>query len=279
MPERRPTAPGLPPHTEPAWAHEAQRQQALMQAILAPATDADSPGLRAHRGHLRVLSGQLLNDTHPSVAAMVGSDTLAQLGWRLWREQPPHSGDLGEWGQALPALLETLVAHEPEWQAWGCLPDLARLDGACHLCERAPDAVPDLGTLARLESVPPEQLQIELRPGLQVVASNWPVFSLWQALQAGGDDLPSALRAPTPEAAVVCRGAPHQGAAPWKAHVQRLAPEHLGWMRQLTQRTPPSLGEMLDTRDPGFDFTAWLTQALQHGWLGGLGLRNLSGGS
>jgi hypothetical protein len=260
-------------------AHEAQRQQALVQVILAEPSQSDSAGLRAHRGHLRVLAGQLLNDAYPCVATMVGRDTLAQLGWRLWRDDPPHSGDLGEWGHTLPALLKALVAKEPEWQAWGCLPDLARLDWACHVCERAPDAAPDLNTLALLEQAPPESLCIELRPGLECIASNWPVFSLWQALQNEGSDIQACLNAPEPEAAVVCRGAPHAGGSPWKAHVRRLAPEHLGWMHQLTQDKPPTLAHMLDTCEPGFDFTAWLTQALQQGWIWRIGLRNRADGS
>jgi hypothetical protein len=260
-------------------AREAQRQQALMQAILAEPSAADSPGLRVHRGHLRVLSGQLLKDAYPCVGTMVGLDTLAQLGWRLWRQHPPTSGDLGEWGHALPGLLKALVAQESEWQAWGCLPDLARLDWACHVCERAPDSTPDLRTLALLEHAETERLFIELRQGLQCMASAWPVFSLWQALQHEGGDLQACLSRPEPEAAVVCLGVPHAGGSPWKAQVRRLAPEHLSWMRQLTQDTPPHLAQMLETCEPGFDFTAWLTQALQEGWIWRIRLRNLAGES
>jgi hypothetical protein len=258
-------------------AHEAHRQQALMRAIVAAPTDSDPPGLRAHRGHLRVVSGQLLIDAYPSVAAMVGSDTLAQLGWRLWQQQAATSGDLGEWGQALPEHLGTLVAQEPQWQAWGCLPDLARLDWACHVCERAPDALPDLSTLTMLEHVQPEQLHVDLRPGLQCINSSWPMLSLWQALRQEGGDVQACLGHPEPEAAVVCRGTLHAGGSLWKAQVQRLAPEHLGWMRQLTQDTPPHLAQMLDTCEPSFDFAAWLTQAVQQGWF--WRLRNREGES
>jgi hypothetical protein len=269
MPEPAPCT-GTPLADEAGLVREAQRQQALMQAILAAPDTADSPGLRAHRGHLRVLSGQLLNDAYPCIATMVGPETLAQLGWRLWRQSPPASGDLGEWGEALPELLETLVAHEVEWQAWGCLPDLARMDWACHQCERAQDTDPELNTLALLENSAPDSLFIELRPGLQCIASIWPVLKLWHVLQSedAGEsgDLQACLSQPEPQVAVVCRAAPRSGESPWKAQVQGLAPEHLGWMRQLTQSTPPPLSQMLDTCEPGFDFTAWLTQALQQGW-------------
>lgn len=258
-------------------AREAQRQRDLMQAILAAPSDADSPGLRAHRGHLRVLAGQLLNDAYPSLGAMVGTETLAPLGWQLWRQSPPSSGDLGEWGHTLPGLLEALVANEPEWQAWGCLPDLARLDWACHACERAADAMPDLATLALLEQAQPENLFIDLRPGLCCIASPWPVLSLWRALQSEGNDIEACLSQPAPEAAIVCRGAPHAQASPWKAQVQALAPEHLSWMRQLMQAAPPDLAQMLDSCEPGFDFTAWLTLALQQGWI--WRVRNRAGGS
>jgi hypothetical protein len=260
---------------------EAQRQQALMLAILAAPSPADSPGLLAHRGHLRVLSGQLLNDAYPCIATMVGNETLAQLGWRLWRQSPPTSGDLGEWGQALPDLLETLVAQEAEWQAWGCLPDLARLDWACHQCERAHDTEAELNTLALLEHAAPESLFIELRPGLQCIASDWPALSLWHLLQREdadkSGDLQACLSQPQPQNVVVCRAAPHSGGSPWKAHVHGLAPEHLGWMRQLAQSTPPPLSQMLDTCEPGFDFTVWLTQAVQQGWF--WRLRSLAGES
>jgi hypothetical protein len=261
-----------------ALAREALRQQALMTAIHDTMQPDDSPGLLAHRGHQRVVSGQLLNSVYPRAALMVGDDTLAQLAWQLWREHPPTSGDLGEWGSALPELLTDLVAHDADWQPWACLPELARLEWACHQCERAAEVVPDLSSLSLLGEAEPQAITIDLPPALRIMASHWPWAELWPSLTDEPADqnrlhtlMPSLLKEPQPMASrVVVSRLPEgraSGASPWLARLTPLPEGMEEWMQALTHADPPSLQALLERQPPGFDITAWLTLALQEGWI------------
>lgn len=274
----------LPQTLAQSVTQEAQRQQALMSAIHASPRADDTPGLRAHRGHVRVVSGQVLTNAYPKVATLVGQDTLAQLAWQLWRQHPPTSADLGDWGHALPELLANLVTHDADWQAWTCLPDLARLEWACQQCERACEQAPDLGSLQLLGSAEPQDITVDLQAGLAVLSSPWPWVELWPALSAA-DTEPQGLQAlmQPPQArtqtAVVSRPPEGHvsGSSPWLARLTPLPAAMRDWMQTLAQGDPPSLLTLLDQQPADFDFTAWLTLALQEGWIWRVrGLRSLS---
>lgn len=277
---------------------ERARQQDLMAAIRGPAQPGEAPGLQAYRGHLRVVAGQVLRHTYPTVTAMVGHDAMTALGWRLWQDQGPTSGDLNEWGHDLSALLAEKVATSSDWHAWPCLIDVAHLDWACHQCERALDAPPELDTLALLSEVDPDQLDIVPRPGVQCLQAHWPLWALWKAHQK--DASPDALHAlahqlqqplPQPEWLVVWRAPEgHLTAAgavisPWVAQVAPLPASMAAWMTALclaaqgagTEHPRPTLAQLLDAQPADFDFSAWLTLALQQGWL--WRIKNRGGGS
>lgn len=283
---------------DPRHERELRRQQALMAAIRGPARPGEAPGLQAYRGHLRVVAGQVLRHTYPTVTAMVGKEAMAALGWQLWQDQGPTTGDLNEWGQGLSALLAEKVATCPDWHAWPCLIDVAHLDWACHQSERAMDAPPELDTLALLGEADPNQLDIVLRPGVQCLQAHWPLWALWQAHQE--DAAPDALQAlahqlqqplPHPEWLVVWR-APEghltaSGAVinPWVAQVAPLPASMAAWMAALCpsariacpEALRPTVAQLLDAQGSDFDFSAWLTLALQQGWL--WRVRNRAGGS
>jgi hypothetical protein len=261
-----------------ALAREALRQQALMTAIHGSPLPEDSPGLRAHRGHQRVVSGQLLNSVYPRVATMVGEDTLAQLAWQLWRQHPPTSGDLGDWGGALPELLTELVAHDADWQPWACLPELARLEWACHQCERAAEVVTDLSSLSLLGEAEAHEITIDLQAPLRIEPSDWPWVELWPGWTEAPADperlhalLPSLMKQPGTQTCTVLvsrRPEGHtSGASPWLARLTPLPGGMVDWMQALATADPPSLQTLLERQSPGFDFTAWLTLALQEGWI------------
>lgn len=277
---------------------ERARQQDLMAAIRGPAQPDEAPGLKAYRGHIRVVAGQVLRHTYPTVTAMVGEEAMAALGWRLWQDQGPTVGDLNEWGHGLSALLVEKVATCSDWHAWPCLIDVAHLDWACHQSERSIDAPPELDTLSLLGEVDPDQLDIVLRPGVQCLQAHWPLWELWKAHQK--DASPDALHAlahrlqqplPRPEWLVVWR-APEghltaDGAviSPWVAQVAPLPASMAAWTSALcssshgegAEHPHPTLARLLDTQPADFDFSAWLTLALQQGWL--WRIRNRGGGS
>jgi len=240
-------------------------QQACWPHLQAAQLKTDSAGLRAYQLNAQATAQRVLASAYPTIAAQLGDDTLDTLAVLLWRSQPPMSGDLGEWGGHLPALLAT----HPDLQTWPWLADSARLDWACHTCERAADVGLDADSLQRLGDTDPLRLHLQLRPCVQVVASNWPIGSLWHAhqLPAAQQDQAAAqaLTQGQPETVVVWR----EG---WQVQVRALTAAHDSWMRQLQVNGSTSLADLLDQADTSFDFTVWLSEALTQGWLWRVGV-------
>lgn len=248
---------------------EAERQRALLDALLArepvPPAGLREQGERARRGlgayraNAAAIAERALAASHPTVAAMLGAEDFAALARALWRAAPPTRGDLAQWGAALPAFVEA----ERDLDPWPWLADCARLDAMVAACEAAADAATERDTLALLASEDPAALRLRLRPGVQLLASAWPIATLHAAHhdRAGGDGLAAAraaLAAGRGERVVVARDG-------WCARVTALDAPAFAWMQALLRGDP--LAEALAAAGPGFVFDAWLVQALQQGWL------------
>ncbi len=240
-------------------AAEARRQQALLAALVAPRADAAaSPGLQAYRANAHASAGRALGTACPTVRALLGSEDFAQLARAFWHAHPPLRGDLGEWGAALPEWLEGHAALAE----WPYLADCARLDLALHHCERAADAAFDAPSLALLSHTEPARLQMRLMPGVQLLASRWPLASIHAAHAAGDEQSFAAARERVErgqgEAVVVAR----EG---WRGVVHLLDAPGFAFMQALARGD--DLARSLDAAGDGFDFAAWLADALRRRWL------------
>ena len=306
-----------------ALAREAERQQRLVAALAAPAGSVEAaeaeaalapwlaapvpgraPILAVLRANARVQAARALAAAYPAVAAALGDEAFASLARRHWLEHPPASGDLGDWGEALPAAL----GADALLQDWPWLPDLARLDWAIHRCERAADAPPGPPLLDALASAEPEALGLQFTPGAVVVASGWPIATLRGAVGAADDWSPTlahpdeAADAQTqvharpgepsqvahalsqPEAMAQAALARHQAerVIVWRppgehrAHTTVLAPADAACAATLLAggSLDQALGEAL-ALEGAWSFTDWLVQACRQGWL--LGARPLPG--
>lgn len=258
-------------------AAESQRQAAVLQDLWGLRANAawreqGEPlrlGLAAYQGNATATAERVLAATYPTVQALLGEEALALLARQLWHHHPPSEGDLTAWGQALPDWLAGL----PEVQDWPYLPDGARLDWARHTAEHARDATFEPESLALLGTHDPTHLQLELRPGLSVIRSDWPVVTLWQAHQSASaegptqadllDKLRQALSARQAETAVVWR-------PQWRAEVLALPESMVAWMSALApsaSQAAPCMSTLLDSAPADFDLAQWLALALQHGWI------------
>jgi Putative DNA-binding domain len=255
-------------------AQEAQRQQTLLQALMAPAARVDHlalhqtgaralRGLRAYRANAEMVADQALAGVFPTVRRMVSEDNFTHLAREFWRAQPPQRGDLGEWGLEFPAWL---AAH-PHMTPWPYLGDAAQLDWGLHQCERAADATLDAASLMQLQSVDPAALRLRFMPGVVVLCSTWPIFSIYQAHQL--QDGPAAEQA----FAALRSRLTHQDAGEnvlvarhgWRAVVREVDGVSASWVQNLLHGA--SLAQALSHAGPQFDFGAWLTQALTESWL------------
>jgi Putative DNA-binding domain len=258
----------------------AQQQQALLQALFArPGTadartantqvqdllDARSPqsarGLAAYRANGHALAERSLLSAYPVVAALIGGDNFELLARDLWHRHPPQSGDLAQWGEALPGFLQIneQLADVPY------LSDVAHVEWALHRAAGVPDAEPDLPSFARLGQEEPQDLALTLAPGTAVIASRYPVASLITAHLHGTPSLAEAaqrLHDGGGEHALVWR----QGLRPRIAHLET-ATAQLVKALLAGADLPQALDAVCADADPNavFDFSAWLTAAVTDG--------------
>ncbi len=234
---------------------EAERQQRLLAAILAPQPhEAPTRGLATYRANAVALADRALGAACPTVAAMLGPDDLHQLAREFIRAHPPERGDIGEWGDDLP---EFIAAHTGLTE-WPWLADCARLDLAVHRAERAADEAFDASTLALLGEAEPDDLFIVPLAGTAVIDSRWPIVTIHAAHHGGAglDTARAALADGVAEPALVRR-------AGLRAVVQSLEPSAAGFWQALLACV--ALGPALAQAGPSFDFRAWLADVVRHG--------------
>jgi hypothetical protein len=122
-----------------------------------------------------------LETSFPVVRKRVGDDYFRQLCMQYRALYPSRSGDLHWTGRDFPAfLLEHLHGGEYVWLA-----DLARLEWSREQASisRIESAV-TAESLANFAASQLEHLVFTLQPSLSLLASDFPVFTIWQANQA-----------------------------------------------------------------------------------------------
>ena len=257
-----------------AYAAEAERQRALVAAILAPRADAAAlapalgetgeraeRGLAAYRANAEALAERALGAAFGSIRAMLGGDDFARLAAEFWRASPPQRGDVGEWGADFAGWLQ---AH-PAMTSWPYLADCARLDFALHHNERAANASFDADSLALLVGTDPQRLRLVLMPGTALVSSRWPIVTIHRAHRSGADAdfalARDAIERECAQHALVWRDG-------WRATVTEFSRPEASWTASLLAGA--DLASALDHAGPGFDFAAWLARAIQRRWLKGV---------
>ena len=251
---------------------EAERQQALMAAILQRGdgaaleswVDARSArvarSLQAYQANAGASAERALAAAYPTVQALVGEESFAALSRAFWHAEPPERGDLAQFGAGLPAF----IAASEQLADVPYLADVARLDWLLAEAERALDAQLEPETLQRLTDTDPAQLRLALMPGVAILASGYPIVSLWKAHQPGGDAaehracVRERLAHGQGEQAVVWRTG-------WRAHAEIVDLTTARWMQALLRGE--SLATALVQAGEGFEFEPWLMHALQQQWL------------
>jgi hypothetical protein len=174
-----------------------------------PSSLVTRPGARPqdrfgiHRNNVAASLGAVLRARFPAIERLVGDAFFALLALEFFRAHPPKSPVLLEYGAAMPDFLMTFspVAQLPY------LPDVARLEWLGHVALHAADATPlDPATLAAVAPVQMEGLRFDLHPSLSVVASSYPIVSIWRANIGPAPVAPIAADLPA-ESALVLR--PH----------------------------------------------------------------------
>lgn len=216
--------------------------------------------LAIYRGNLHATFATALGLEYPVLAALCGAEFFALLAREFQHAHPSVSGDLQQVGAPLPQYLRQRFAGSEH----AYFADVAALEWAREESARAATAAPlDLQALGAITADAAPALRLSLQPSVRLIASRWPVYTIWQAHQGPGEVRSVDLDA----------GAEHVLA--WRARgaqqLECLPPAEFRLLEAL--QGGASLGEAYDialATDPAFDIAAALQRSAARGVLSGV---------
>lgn len=140
--------------------------------------------IEVYRNNLRENYRRALANGYPVIERLVGDECFRGLAIRYCRQHPSTNADLQFFGRSFPAFLKSVYCDS----AHAYLADVAQLELAIEdaLIAHRSEAF-DPAELAAIEPSDYAQVRFQLRPGLSLVGSEYPVLAIWQANQADRD--------------------------------------------------------------------------------------------
>ena len=184
--------------------------------------------LAIYRTNARENFALALEAAFPLLLRCLGPEEFRQLAWSYQRACPSPAGNLFHVGRC---LMDYLAGHlrgaSDEY-----LIDVARLEWQVQEAMTAADGAEALD-LAALAAVPAERqgdIRFHLHPSVRLLRTEYAVFSLWKALQAGQAVTPAN---PEPECLLILRRVAG-------VELQRLRAPDLDWLESLQGGAPLS---------------------------------------
>jgi hypothetical protein len=224
---------------------------AVPDGLLDPAGRAAGKRFDVYRNNVVVSLSRALADAFPVIRKLLGENNFNILAGHFVRQHPPTSPLIALYGAALPGFLETFAPV----QNLGYLPDVARLELAVRESYHAADAPPI--DPAALQALDPQHLpmaRLGLAPTVRLIASDWPIVSIWRFNMAEGSKPVMAA-----ETALVTRPA-------FDPEIALLSPAGGKFVATLASGRP--LGDAVDAAarvDDGFDLAETLGALLAGG--------------
>ncbi len=178
-----------PADMQAAFVHALKRPEAPVPAAIGE--KAGAPVKRrfdVYRNNVAAGMIGALRATYPAVEKLVGSDFFAAAARVYLDRDPPRSPLLFRYGESFGGFLDDF----PPAAGTPYLGDVARLEWARLQAFHAPDAAPlPIEALAAFLEGDVGELRLSLHPSLRLIASRWPVISLWAAStgQAAAEDV------------------------------------------------------------------------------------------
>lgn len=218
--------------------------------------------LDIYRNNLFESLTEALAAVYPTIDKLVGRPFFRYAAHAYIGAHPSRSGNLHDFGAHLPEFLARFEAA----RSLPYLPDCARLDWAWHAVfhtQPAPalDAAPTLAGIAALPEAARPGLRFRMQPALRLVASPYPIMSIWQANHPEARDAaPVDLDAGGEQVLV----AQHGGAV----SLERLSGAEHALLHALSEGSTlgGAIGAALE-RDAAFDAAASLAHHLAAGTL------------
>jgi hypothetical protein len=180
----------------PKWAGQARTQTSFAASIfnssaVVPAFVRASTSRRAESGfavYCNNVSAGLMNfvaSRFPVVRAVVGDESFFERARQFVLAHPPRSPVLLNYGGAFPGFIRDLGAEA----CFKYVADIAELELARARAYHAADALPI--TPDAFAAVPAErlgELRVSLHPSASLVASRFPIVSVWQSSEMGAQE-------------------------------------------------------------------------------------------
>lgn len=160
-------------------------EPAGIEAAIRGAGGIDARGrIAIYRHNLEAGFAKALALEFPVIAALCGAEYFALLAREFQRAHPSTSGDLHDIGGPFPRYLrQRFGAGDHAYFA-----DVAALEWAREAAARAADDPPlDPAALQLLAGADAPALRFAVHASVHLVASCWPVLSVWEAHQGPGD--------------------------------------------------------------------------------------------
>ncbi len=158
--------------------------QALLDAEAAPPCGLPARRFAVYRNNVVVGLVDLLAARFPVCQRLVGEEFFRAMADVYLRGAPPQSKILHEYGESFPQFIESFAPARELFY----LADVARLEYAIGLAYHAADAEP--APLAAIAATAPQALlraTLRLHPSLRLVASRFPVVSIWRVNLEGAE--------------------------------------------------------------------------------------------
>lgn len=189
----------------------AQIEHNVASALLDPFTHVPAPideTLRLRARATRHFGGndiiglliRALAARYPVVRRLAGDESFLATARRFVRAQQPHLSTVLHFGEAFPGYLRSLGRSA----SFEYLANVAEIEAARARAMRSADARPvGRAALASLSSSRMRELGVLLHPSVSLVASRFPIVTVWAANQT--DDSDGIVPQWGPEAALVAR--------------------------------------------------------------------------
>jgi len=141
--------------------------------------------IAVYRNNTRSSLTGALRAVYPVVCRLVGDGFFDFAADRYITQYPSRYGDLHAYGREFGDFLDRF---EPA-RSLPYLPDVARMEWACHEAYHAADHGPlDFSRLAEITSDRHGSIIFHLHPSARMIVSKYPVLEIWRANQDGNED-------------------------------------------------------------------------------------------
>jgi hypothetical protein len=157
-------------------------QTPLPLSLDAWASARTESGFAVYRNNVAASLIEAVAARYPTVVRLAGMDSFRAVAHRYVLSEPPRSPVLLDYGTTFPEFLRTLGS----FPSLDYLADIAGLDLARTKAYHAADAVPICcEAFADLPAACLDRLRVLLHPSVSIVASRFPIVTIWEASLSG----------------------------------------------------------------------------------------------